>query len=143
MQKFFYVLFFITLYSCDNTLCPTMDKYSSVRTDAAMNVRILTTGDALVTLTSVEKVALSNANGTSFTVVVDDNISYNAISIEASQSDNGIHVLKNPGFSQVPYYNKGFVKVEPSGSNAMQVNINPGNISTTGVSIVIDEMSGL
>lgn len=116
---------------------------ASLRTDDAMDVRILTISDEVVTLTSVESVALSNANSTSFTVVVNGNVTYNAVSLEASQSDNGLHLLKNPGFSQVHFYDKGSVTVIPSESNALQVSINPGEISTTATSIVIDEMSGL
>jgi hypothetical protein len=120
------------------------NKIAALRTLADIDVRILTTGNEVVTLTSVEKVSLSNANGTSYTVTVNGNITYNAVSLDASHANDGMNVLKNPGFYQVPYINKKFVRVLPiSGSNAMQLNINPNGISTTATGIIIEEMSGL
>ncbi|MBK8701221.1 MAG: hypothetical protein IPN29_17455 [Saprospiraceae bacterium] len=148
MRLFFLFALSAGLFSCtqNNDVFPTADIQSHIRSRSPIEVEIHTTADEWVRM-EVNELSLSNPGTESFTVEItdgnQDQQTYYAVSLYASQAEDSLRIIKNPGLNQTVYEEKGEINVIPNTSSSFQLTINPGNIQTGASTCIIEELGGV
>lgn len=123
-----------------------LDKDANIRSVNNLNV-VITKSDRTIVTLNASKITATYLSNDLFTLVVNQGTEYTqvftAFATVVSDPESHLKVVKNPGANQTVYLNKNNLSISANAANNLLVNIQPGNISTTAVSIVGDESEGL
>jgi uncharacterized protein YcfL len=149
MKTFFQFALAILLFtSCDqdSSLTNNFDNQTvSTRTSSNMSISITHVNKSVTTI-SAAKVNVTYGSDNTFTVVTNPGTisqqTFTAVGTSITEPNNKLKVVKNPGLNQTVYMDKSITTISADNENMLLVNIQPGNISTSAISLIVEEQDG-
>ena len=146
-RKKFYLIILLIITSIftgcmDDLIIENHDNtYANIRGNKNFLVELETTEFGTL-YKAADLVNVSNVNGYTFIVTLDNTTFFTCISTEIRYDNDSLKIIKNPGQNQIVYNNKSSVEIYAANA-LLNLFINPDNSTTTATSIIIEEAEGL